>query len=202
MFKNGIDERKKLKEIEDCLIRCDADGLSTSVEKLLKITSVEDASRDLSALFLKHFTTYKADGLAKLMELVIRKEPKLAMVNFPENYLFRLSIITGSKELYECYIEEAIIPYWAKKSTEKKIECYLDLYGIAEQYSQAIFPTYNRCIKGLHFNGAFGEYEKNENTAFINKDDFEIINEVVEKYNAIIGRRDIINDVFKRSDIV
>ncbi|MEI6627540.1 MAG: UDP-N-acetylmuramate dehydrogenase, partial [bacterium] len=44
---------------------------------------------------------------AKMMEIIIRKRPNLAMLQFPENYLFRVAVLRGSTDLYECYIEEA-----------------------------------------------------------------------------------------------
>jgi len=190
-----------LVEIEDCLIRCDAKNLLLNVEELLKVTTEEDASMELSQQLFTRYNTFRADAIAKLMETIIRKYPNLAMVGFPENYFFRLAIVRGSVDLYECYIEEVIEPFLVGKTEDEITECYLDLYSVAEKLTESFFHHYVRCVKGMDFNGSFSRYEKDNNIALIHQEDFEIMDDVVEKYNTILGRRDILIDLEKRYNV-
>jgi hypothetical protein len=190
-----------LVEIEDCLIRCDAKNLLLNVEELLKVTTEEDASMELSQQLFTRYNTFRADAIAKLMETIIRKYPNLAMLGFPANYFFRLAIVRGSVDLYECYIEEVIEPFLVGKTEDEITECYLDLYSVAEKLTESFFPHYVRCVKGMDFNGTFSRYEKDNNIALIHQEDFEIMDDVVEKYNTILGRRDILIDLEKRYNV-
>ena len=144
------------------------------------------------------YITHKADSTAKLMEVIIRQKPRLSMFKFPANDMFRAAIARGSVDLYECYIEEAIEPHLQGKTEDKQTDCYLELFNTAEDLTLELFSQYQRCVKGTDFNGAFARYEKNENVALIHQEDFQIMDDVVENFNAIIGRRDILKDLNKR----
>ena len=120
------------------------------------------------------------------------------MLKFPENDMFRAAILRGSVDLYECYIEEAIVPFVKGKSDNKTVECYMELLTVAERLTEDFFPKYVRCVKGMDFNGAYAQSKENPNAVLINRENYEIMDDVVEKYNAIIGRRDILKDLNKR----
>lgn len=190
-----------LKKVEDCMGRCDDKGLASSVEELLKVLDDEDASRELSELIFNNYNTFKAEAIAKMMEIIIRQRPNLGMLEFPVNHLFRAAVLRGSMELYKCYIEETIELFLKGKSDVEMVECYLELYTAAYDLTEAFFPKYVRCVKGMDFSGAFGRYEKNKNVVLINQEDYELMNDVVEKYNSIVGRRDILTDLDKRATI-
>lgn len=53
----------------------------------------------------------------------------------------------------------------------------------------------------MDFNGVFARYEKDNSIALIHQEDFEIMDDVVEKYNSIVGRRDILADLEKRYNV-
>jgi len=197
-----MEKEQILKKVDECMKRCDAEGLANSVAELLRVTNEEDASEELSKLLSKRYTTFKADSTAKMMEIIIRKRPNLAMLKFPGNYLFRVAIIHGSIDLYECYIEEAIEPFLKEKTEDEIFECYLDLFSLTEKLTEALSSQYVYCIKGMDFNSAFARYEKNDNVLLINQDDYIILEDVVEKYNTILGRRNIIKDLEKRAGMV
>lgn len=190
-----------LNELAESITNCDVNALATNVAALLQVcNNEEEASREIGAIIFNQYTTHKAPALAQMLETVIRHLPSLAMLGFPENYFFKTAVLLGSVDLYECYIEEAIEPFLASKDEGETIECYLDLATVAEQLTDSFFPNYVQCKKGMDFNGAFGVYEKNENVCLINIEDYETMNDVVEKYNTIIGRRDIVKDLYVRAE--
>jgi len=186
------------KEMLKGLDRGDFNSIAEKIDELLTVLSDYEASKHLSAMILKEYTTYKSGYLASLMSTIIQRRPELAQVNHPENFLFKLCIVTGSKELYECYIDEAVIPFLQEKDDDEKSEYYMDLLGIAIQYTDLFFPKYAQCIKGEDYNGAFSTSETNPNAVLINREDYETMEDVVEKYNQIVGRRNIIEDLEKR----
>lgn len=187
-----------LAEVEERMAECDVQGLADSVVELLQHLSEEEASKELSMLLYKRYTTFKEESTARLMEVIIRTRPQLALLKFPENFFFRVAVLRGSMELYQCYIEEAILPYLEDKNEDEIFNCYSDLYGVADQLNEVFFPKFVKCIKGMDFNGAFAVHEDNENVVLVNREDYEIMDEVVEKFNTIIGRRDIVKDLNDR----
>jgi len=193
-----MNAEKLFKEMLKGLDRGDFNSIVEKLGELLTVLSDFEASKHLSAMILKEYTTYKSGYLASLMSTIIQRRPELAQVNHPENFLFKLCIVTGSKELYECYIEEAVMPFLEEKEDDEKSEYYLDLLGIAIQYTDLFFPKYVQCIKGMDYNGAFSKADNYPNAVLINREDYETMEDVVEKYNQIVGRRNIIEDLEKR----
>jgi hypothetical protein len=198
-MKINLNGAEILNQIKDCIIRCDFNGLAKNVEDLVQVTDDNSASLALSKRLYNRFNFYKSGAIAKMLETIIRIRPELAMVKYPENYFFRMAVSCGSIDIYECYIEEAIIPYLVGKTEDEVVECYLDLYLKALKLTEASFPEYVQCLKGRDFNGAFSRYEKDEAIALIHQEDYEIMHDIVEKYNTIIGQRDILNDLNKRA---
>jgi hypothetical protein len=137
--------------------------------------------------------------MAGLLQMMVRDNPQLALLKFPENFLYRLVIVKGSVDLYECFIEEAVEPFLKDKDEDDQLDYYADLFTTAMQLNDFFFPEYTQCIKGMDFNGIFATYENNSDVSLIHTEDFKTMDDVVEKYNTIIGRRDIIIDLEKRS---
>jgi hypothetical protein len=185
--------------LDECYSYADKKGLLENIQEYQKDISEEDASRDFAEYIYLKYTTYKADALAGLLQMMIRDNPNLALLKSPENFLYRLVIIKGSVDLYECFIEEAVEPFLKGKDEDDQLDYYMDLYTTAIQLNDHFFPTYVKCVKGMDFNGIFSTYEENPAVSLIHTEDFETMDDVVEKYNTIIGRRDIIADLEKRS---
>lgn len=196
-----MDIKEIIADIEDCFNYGDFDGIEKDIDMLLKQHSKDEVSKKLSEMILKNYTIHKSDFLAKVMEVIIRKSPDLAMIKHPENYLFKTSVITGSNDLYECYIEEAAEPALANSKPQKKEHFYMELYNIAQNITELFYNDYKQYRKGTHYNGAFKDYEKNENIVLLAKEDYQVMNDLAEKYNAMVGRKDIVNDLSKRAGL-
>lgn len=194
-----MNKEELFEKLNECIAYGDLEVILENVTLFQKGISEEEASRDFAEYLYHNYTTYKADTLAAIMQIMIKSNPNLALLKFPENFLYRLVIIKGSIDLYNCFIEEAIEPYLKAKDEDDQLDYYMDLYTLAIQLNDNFFPKYTQCIKGLDFNGAFGTDETNPSVSLINTEDFKTMDDVVEKYNTIIGRRDIINDLEKRS---
>ena len=187
-----------LNEIKECIDNGDFTSLDILFDELLELLSDFEASKQLSNLMLKEYTTFRSGHLAQLLEIIIRTKPELAQINHPENFLFKLCVTTGSKDLYECYIEEAVVPFLEHKDEDETTEYYMDLICTATTLTDYFFPNYVQCINGTDYNGAFSTIGSNETVLLINREDFEVMENVVENYNRIVGRRDILSDLEKR----
>jgi hypothetical protein len=157
-----------------------------------------EASRQISTVLYKQYTNYRSGFLAMLLEGIIRKNPNLAHVGYPENFLFKLCVILGSRDFYECFIEEAVEPLLKDKSKYEKEEYYTDLYITTEKLVDHLFTGYAPCLKGKDYNGAYSTLEDNVNVVIIHKEDYDIMEKVMEDYNRIIGKRNIISDLTKK----
>lgn len=196
-----MNNERVLDGLNECIQNLDLIGINENLDLLLKDTSDEDACIQLAQLIGNNYNQFKSDGLAKVLEIIIRKRINLALINHPFNFLFQTTVSTGSFEMYECYIEEAVIPFLSNVLIDEHELHYMELLNTAQELTNKLFDDNKKCIKGRHYNGAFSKYEKNGNVVLINEQDYIIMANVVEKYNTIIGRRDIINDLNTRSGI-
>jgi hypothetical protein len=192
---------KILAEINECIQNYDLTSLDKNLDLFLKDTSDEFACQQLAQILGNNYTQYKSDGLAKVLENIIKKRKSLALINHPFNYLFQTIVSTGSIEMYECFIEEAAIPFLSNVDPEEHELYYMELLGTAQELTDKLFNDNKKCIKGKHYNGAFSKLEENENIVLINEQDYIIIEDVVERYNTIVGRRDIIKDLNNRGGL-
>jgi hypothetical protein len=190
-----MSKEELFEKLNDCYDYGDKQGMVVNIVKYQQNVSVEEASRDLAEYIYLKFTTYKADAMAGLMQMMLEVNPNFALLKFPENYFFRLAVIRGSMDLFDCFIEEAIEPFLKGKDEDEKSDYYVELYTVASNLNDHFFPHYVPCVKGMDYNGIFGVYENNASVSLINTEDYEILDEVVEKYNTIIGRRDIVKSL-------
>ncbi|WZL89791.1 hypothetical protein VS868_03365 [Salinimicrobium sp. 3283s] len=183
-------------EMDECLDCASISGFKEQLDHLLEISSDEETSLILAQYLMTKYTAFKADSLASYMEAAIRKRPNLAMLKHPENPLFKLAVIRGSKDLYDCYMEEAVEPFLANVNKDEHMDHFFELLTLTEKLNEMIFNNYEPRLKGLHYSGAFpGEQP---HLVRINKEDYETMEDVIEQYNAMIGRREILRDLNRR----
>lgn len=191
--------------IEDILASWDegdTEALDEQLAALFESQNLTDASAGLAGAMLNRYTTFRASGIALFMEKVIRMKDNIALAHHPENPLFKLCVVTGSPELLDCYLEEAVAPFLKSKSAEKCSEFYFELYITASKMTDAFFEQYTRCVKGMDFNGAFSEQEDAPHIVLIHREDYELMDNVVEGFNRIVGRRDMVERLMKLSEAI
>lgn len=171
-----------------------------NLDLLFSSTSDEEACQILAEIYFNEYTRYKSDYLATFIEATFKQNPNLSVINHPVNAFFKLAVIRGSKDIYDCYIEEGIGPYINKLNDNETRLFFKELLKVAVDLNQSFFQKYPECVKGLDYNGAFGTEDNNESVALIKYDDYETMESVVEKYNTILGRRDIIQDLIIKAD--
>lgn len=186
-------QKQILQKIDDCISNGSLSTINEEVAKLLNISSKEQVSQAIATLFVRQYTLYRADYLARILEDIIHGCLDLALVGGANNPLFRMVIFKGSVDLYECYMEEAIFPFLETMNEEDKYDYYTELMCVAQSVSDACFDNYTIVRKGLDFNGGV------PGTRFgfitIAEEDYEVMNTLCEHYNAIIGRRDILKNL-------
>lgn len=190
-------------QIDDILVSWDegdTEALDEQLASLFESQNITDASTGLAGAMLSRYTTFRAGAIALFMEKVIRMKDNIALAHHPENPLFKLCVVTGSPELLDCYLEEAVAPFLKSKSAEKCSEFYFELYLTASKITDAFFAQYTRCVKGMDFNGAFSQQDDAPHIVLINREDYELMDNVVEGFNRIVGRRDMVNRLLKLSE--
>jgi DNA-binding transcriptional regulator/RsmH inhibitor MraZ len=180
-----------IEEMYDCLDSGNLNCFENQVKNYLEISDINTASRDLATFLVKQYTAARADTISRLMEIIIRCNPTIALINYPENHFFKIVMISGSLDLFECYTEEAIEPHLEDSSEEDYKEYYKKLLHMAAKLNTLYADQYQPQIKGQDFNGAFPN-SSDSRLLSIHPEDFEIMNDLVDKYNTIVGRRDII----------
>ena len=193
--------QKILDAMYDCLDYADLDGFEKQVKKYLKTTDESTASQGLATFIVTEYTASNADAMSKLMEIIIRCNPNLALINYPENHFFRIIMISGSMDLFECYAEEAIEPH-LENSSEKEYKAYYNkLLQLGAKMNTLFSDQYEPQINGIHFNGPFATDDNDPNVALINQEDYEFMNDIVNKFNTIVGRRNVIKALITRAGI-
>lgn len=150
----------------------------------------EDCAFILAKVISENYSSYNAGYLAHLLGIAIRKNMSWAQINNERNSLFRACLVLGSKDLYNCFIEETIPPV---------NDWYLSLYNDAVVVDEAIMSHYHSFKKGTHYNGCLKTHDNDSAIVQITRDDYIIIEEIVSRYNGIIERREIIEDLSNRA---
>lgn len=176
--------------ISNKLIDCMENG---SVSAFIKVLE-DDLSNEpavngcicIGQAILKAYTFYKADMLALFLEKAIRFNPEWSKVKDKGvNPLFRLGFLTGSWDLYQCFIEEV------DGITDNMLaDAYAEWYNMNEQ----ILDSYHMFLKGREYNSGVTMNGKR----VLDLEDFKIMNLMSENYNAILGRRKILKDLDER----
>lgn len=194
-----MEKEEIIEEMYNCLDYGNLNEFETQINNYLGICDVSTASVDLAMFLVKQYRSVIADSIAKWMEIIFRCNPDLALVNFPFNHFFRIILVTGSLELFECYIEEAIEPHLENLSDEKQKDYYNQLLRFGTELNTLFSDQYHTQVKGRDFNGALDVDDNNEFVVLMHKEDYEIMNEIVDKYNTIVGRRNIIKALLEKS---
>ena len=192
----GIEQQKKviIEKMNDCLDYADLKGFEEQVNGYIKSFGVAIACQDLSVFLVKHYTAARADTIAKQLEIIIQCNPELALINYPENQIFRVVMITGSIELFNCYTEKAIEPHLVNASKEERKTYYQKLLQLGVQLNQLFSDQYHSIIKGMDYNGAFSQ-DSETGVVSIHGEDYEIMNDTINKFNTIVGRREVITEL-------
>lgn len=178
----------------DCLDRGDRKKFEELLKKYLQKSDSKEASEDLAMLFLHEYTLQKADYLAAFLEIIFKAKKELVLVNMPENPFFKLSIIRGSTDLFECYMEQGINEFLETLNIKDRKQYFNELLKVAAHYNAKFLKEYQVQIKGIHYNGGIN-HDTDGRLLNIHKEDFEMMQDMVDKYNTIIGRRDIMKDL-------
>jgi hypothetical protein len=74
----------------NCLDYADLKGFEIQVRKYLKTNYESTISQGLAIFLVNMNTAAQAGTVTKLMEVIIYCNPKLALINYPENHFFEL----------------------------------------------------------------------------------------------------------------
>jgi hypothetical protein len=146
---------------------------------------------------VQNYTRKRSDAFAMFLQVILRTRLSLGLLEKQNNVYFRMCLFTGSFDMYECFIEEFVEPYF-EKDLDEKMEYIIDLYTVAEQTIEVLLNNYTDCIKGVHFNGPFSKVEGNDELVIMYEEDYLAMNQIVENFNRIVGRRDILTDLEAR----
>jgi hypothetical protein len=196
-----MNPQKIFAQLYDKLGNFQNNGGPELLNELIKDTELKEAASLIAELFIQKFDNGKPDDLEWLLKEILEVKPELAYVDFPYNPIFAATIIHGVFDVYRGYVEKGIEVYLKDKSGEEKFDCYSDLSITAQQISEDLFPKYEQYFKGMHYNTAFRRDAENPHILMITEEDVLFYERIVRNYNSIIGRRIIIDDLNKRSDV-
>lgn len=154
--------------------------------KELKELECGEAATILMRGFLRYFRPQKGDYLAVFMEKALRYNSEWSMTDDPNNPLLRTTFISGSKDLYDCYVEvvEGLDKDWFERALQT-----------AALYNRNLLDKCQTIFIGRDYNTGL---EQNGRRC-IDLDDYAVMDATIVKYNQIIGLRQIMIDLMKKS---
>ncbi|MDR3678896.1 MAG: hypothetical protein P4L41_02945 [Flavipsychrobacter sp.] len=188
-------------------IKCqDIKSLENSVIMLLKKLSNEEeslkianakASSLLADIIIKAYSRLLEPFIADALKMMIRRRAQIALVGHPNNALFIAILKTGSVEIYNSFILECEEMH---TSDDFKVLCEA-LIETAFEFSKDTLSKCVQCNNGKEFYPAVPS-NANRDIMTIHIDDYSIIMTVVEQYNSIVGRQQIISDLTLRMNLI
>ena len=171
------------------LIDCMDNGQKAEFIRVLDSIAAEPANIACSCIamaLMRGYTSYRADAYAAFLEIALHHTPEWGSFAGVQNPLFRASLLTGSVDLYECFIEE--VP-------GLDVDFFVEAYAGFSEMNERMMDDSEIVLKGRDYNSgvpAGGGY------VMVDQEDFEVINDTMEKYNAIVNRYKILKDIEKR----
>ena len=178
-----------LKQLNSAVFDCNLNEYERLLQEMCNHKD-EDVALILAKVIYDNLSTNNADYLAKLLEIAIQKRMSWAQIGTKNNPLFKACIVLGSKDLYDCYIEE---------TSPLDNDWYATLYNEAILLDEQIMNVLHPVKKGIHYNGCLKTDDNSSSMVQIQREDYNFIEDVVIKYNGIIERKQIIKDLLDRS---
>ncbi len=172
-------------KLEDCINNGNIPAFIQVLNEDLSKEPVVNACLCISGAILKCHTFYKSDMLALFLEKAIHFNMNWAKFNGGKNPLFRVTFLTGSWDLYTCFIEEV---------EGLNEETYADAYAEWQDLNNKILDHAQMYIKGHDYNSGF----ETNGQRILDIEDYNLMNFIAENYNAIIGRHKILKDLETR----
>ncbi len=139
----------------------------------------------ISEAILKCFTFFKSDSIAVFFEKAIHFNMNWFKFNGGKNPLFHVAFLTGSWDLYSCFIE---------KVEGLNEDAYVAAYSEWLDFNEKILDQAQMYIKGRDYNSGY----EMKGQRIIDIEDYNLMTIIAENYNAIIGRHKILKDLENR----
>lgn len=192
-------EEELFSEIDNSVSYHDLEKFKVDVQRVLDTYDDQAACLFFCKYFIRNYMSYRSGYLAIFVELLIKEWPEFATLQFPRNPLFIFIMAKGSIDIYECFMEEAIEPLLEGFDNDTAYNYMADLVVEAEKINEDCFEKYTYQLKGKQYNGAVRSNEQ-AHLMSIHAEDFSYMEDLIEAYNEMIGRRDILKDLYRRLD--
>ena len=181
------EEQKQL--IVNKLMVCMNEGSIPAFIRVLKEDLSQESSMNaclcIGGAIFKCYTSYNSDMLASFLSEAIHFNMNWPKLKGGKNPLFRAAFLAGSCDLYICLLEEV---------KGLKEDDYAEIYCEWQDLNEVLLDKEKMYIKGRDYNSG---YEAN-GQRILDLNDFDCMDCMAEKYNAIIGRHRILKDLEKR----
>lgn len=185
-----MDKNTILKELTLDIEEASASSFKSNLEEAKKLFSKNELIDELSKILMVNYTSYREDGLAYFLEIILKSDVEFGIINEDQNKFFRLAVLKGSMKFLECLFEEAYNPYFSDKDEDEKFDFNANLSITAFQIDDLVIENSKKFYKGLDFNG--GYLEQDSNKVVIAQEDFQTMDGICELYNAMVGRKEVI----------
>lgn len=185
-----MDKNTILKELTLDIEEASASSFKSNLEEAKKLFSKNELIDELSKILMVNYTSYREDGLAYFLEIILQSDVEFGIINEDQNKFFRLAVLKGSMKFLECLFEEAYNPYFSDKDEDEKFDFNANLSITAFQIDDLVIENSTKFYKGLDFNG--GYLEQDSNKVVIALEDFQKMDSICELYNAMVGRKEVI----------
>jgi len=185
-----------MKQELNLLFELDSIGdIRDTVQRLLKETTPEITTKLIADAMGPRYKSYYADQASYQLKILF--EDCQSVIESPEAHipLFEMIIINGAVEVYNTFNKIICKPYVSKMDEDQAGDYYFDLYLKAQEMSDILFSRYHSIKKGTHFIGEVAELPSDPSYSIIAKEDYDAMELVIEAYNAIIGRKEILEDL-------
>ena len=162
----------------------------TNLEEAKKVFSKAELANELSKLLLLNYTSFREEGIAYFLELIIKSDSELALMDGDNNKFFKVAVMRGSFSLLECLFEKAYDPHFLTIDEDEKFDFITNLSLKAFDLDEKLLENNKKVYKGQDFSGGILNHDTNQ--VIIAPEDYEVLNDIYERYNAIVGRKEII----------
>jgi len=184
-----------VEEFQACLERKDIDCFESTFDEMLNKEKDKNTLDAFLTLMANEFLYPDINFVVNTVANILRKYPHLGYIDFPNNPFIRLIMSRGSEKLYQSYSMEFILPYLQKNKDVDKLVFFIEFLETVKDFDMQISKEDTLILDNKDFSNMFPTLEEYPASVLVDSEIYYQMEFALKKYNAIVGRKYIINSL-------
>lgn len=158
-----------------------------------------NVSQEICDALVKYYDVTKIGVNTEILNTLFSENPIINnQIKTPINPFLMMCLITGAVEVYQEYCSCHLNVITREMNENEMMDYYTEMYSVSEELVDGLFHNYKTVFKGTDYNGKMVGINENTDFVMLPTKDYYLMEDLIENYNKIVGRRDIFFNISER----